>query len=542
MRIVMAVFVVAALLAGCSNTPPPPVVGTVAPQPSTAQATKPGEIVVGVDSIAGGFNPHAVADQSTITTALSTMLLPSVFRPAQDGTPQLDRTLMVSAAVTKTEPYTVTYRIRTDAAWSDASPVAAEDFVYLRERMRDEPGTVDSAGYRIISDIKSDEGGKVVVVTFTQPYPGWRSLFSSLLPAHILKDAPGGWDQVLEGGFPATAGPFNIKQTDNARGEIVVERNERYWGQPAVAESVIFRRADALGQTDALRTSHDQMVVSSTDPTLFKALGEKVTVQTAPRPTVATVWLRPTGPDLGNERVRTALVQMLDRDALTKAGGPTATLRADALTLAPSQPGYAPTGLPTHDAAAAAQTLTEAGYTLSSGVWTHEGRPLAVTLGAPKDKEPYASVARELERQLTAGGVQVKLVTPLPDQLVKPGTEPNVLVTGRPVGDDPMAVFAATFGCPPVKPADSSVVPAGNMLGFCDQTLQPTIEAGLTGTKSLNEVIPVLEPQVWRQSVVLPLFQLADSVAIRTELSVRQPTAPLNAPFATAVTWQRNPK
>ncbi|MFD1051893.1 ABC transporter substrate-binding protein, partial [Kibdelosporangium lantanae] len=188
---------------------------------------------------------------------------------------------MVSAAVTKTEPYTVTYRIRTDAAWSDASPVAAEDFVYLRERMRDEPGTVDSAGYRIISDIKSDEGGKVVVVTFTQPYPGWRSLFSSLLPAHILKDAPGGWDQVLEGGFPATAGPFNIKQTDNARGEIVVERNERYWGQPAVAESVIFRRADALGQTDALRTSHDQMVVSSTDPTLFKALGEKVTVQTA---------------------------------------------------------------------------------------------------------------------------------------------------------------------------------------------------------------------------------------------------------------------
>jgi hypothetical protein len=158
------------------------------------------------------------------------------------------------------------------------------------------------------------------------------------------------------------------------------------------------------------------------------------------------------------------------------------------------------------------------------------------------DKEPYVSVARELQRQLTAGGVQVKLVTPLPDQLVKPGSEPNVLVTGRPVGDDSASVLAATFGCPPVKPVDGSVAPAGNMLGFCDQTLQPTIEAGLTGTKSLNEVISVLEPQLWRQSVALPLFQLVDSVAIRTELSVRQPTAPLNAPFATAATWQRNPK
>ena len=50
---------------------------------------------------------------------------------------------MLSAEVTKAEPYTVTYRLRGDASWSDSAPIAAEDFVYLWEHMRDAPGVVD---------------------------------------------------------------------------------------------------------------------------------------------------------------------------------------------------------------------------------------------------------------------------------------------------------------------------------------------------------------------------------------------------------------
>lgn len=547
MRVAVAVVAALAVLTGCSNTPPPPVVGTVTPRPSTP-AAKPGEIVVGVDSIEGGYNPHVLADQSTITTALSTMLLPSPFRTAPDGSPQLDRTLMVSADVTATEPYTVTYRLRGDAAWSDGAPIAAEDFLYLREHMRDEPGAVDSAGYRLISDIRAEAGGKVVTVTFTAPYPGWRSLFSSLLPAHLLKDAPGGWDQVLETGFPATAGPFSIKQLDIPRGEIVLERNERYWEQPAVADRVILRRADQAGLVDALRTGHDQLVVARTDSSglgLLATLGDKVTLKAAMRPAVVSLVLRPAGQDLQDERVRTALTNLLDREALINlgtGGGP--SVRADALVLAPSQAGYAPTGPPPRDPAAAQTLLTQAGYVLTAGVWTREGRPLAVTVGAPLDKEPYLKVAREVERQLTAAGVQAKLVAVEADELL--GTNPadaaapNIVVAPRPVGDNPAAVLASMYGCP-ARSNDSSVVPPGNIAGFCDQSLQPVIDATLTGSMSLSDAIANVEPRLWRQSVAVPLFQLADSVAARPELTTGELTAPLNAPFASAVTWRRNP-
>ena len=82
----------------------------------------------------------------------------------------------------------------------------AEDFVYLRNQMSSQPGVIDPAGYRLISGITARDNAKTITVTFAKPYPGWRSLFADLLPAHLLKDAPGGFANGLNDSFPATAG------------------------------------------------------------------------------------------------------------------------------------------------------------------------------------------------------------------------------------------------------------------------------------------------------------------------------------------------
>src|SRR6266566_1255366 len=103
------------VLAGCTQAPPPPLVTTPAARTSVVLPTDTSRVVVGVDGIGGGYNPHELSDQSAVTTALSTLLLPSVFRTAPDGTPTLDHTLMVSAEVTNASPFTVVYQVRTDA-------------------------------------------------------------------------------------------------------------------------------------------------------------------------------------------------------------------------------------------------------------------------------------------------------------------------------------------------------------------------------------------------------------------------------------------
>ena len=187
-----ALLLALALLAACTGAPPP-VVGQVpvpAPAPTPQLEPDPTELRVGVDDLGIGFNPHRVADDTPVARAMSALVLPSAFRPGPDGEPRLDTTVVTSARVVDTDPYTVSYEIAPAASWSDNAPVAAEDFVYLWQQMRSQPGVVGAAGYRAISDVRSRAGGKAVDVVFDRPFPAWQTLFDHLLPAHLLKDAP----------------------------------------------------------------------------------------------------------------------------------------------------------------------------------------------------------------------------------------------------------------------------------------------------------------------------------------------------------------
>ncbi len=557
-----------AALAGCTNVPAVPLV------PASVTSTPPASadtssVVVGVDGIGDGYNPHSLADQSSVTTALGELMLPSVFRTAPDGTPQLDTSLMVSAQVTNANPFTVTYQVRTDASWSDGTPVDAADFVYLRNEMTTQPDALDPAGYRLISDITARDNGKVIQVAFSQPYPGWRSLFTDLLPGHLLKDAPGGWDSALADSFPATAGPFDIKSLDSAGGEIVLERSDRYWGTPSVLDQVVLRKAAPQDMVDALRDGADQAAVTAPDSagmTLLQQLATAGTVSlsSAPSPALAVVLLRPAGPDLGDLKVRTAVTAAINRAALITAGtggGPMSSLVANDLVVAPTQPGYQASIPPAATAAApnsgtVQAQLTSAGYTLTNGQWSRNGQPLKVTIGVGTGWEPYATIAKLVQQQLQAAGIQASLVTPAASQLYGPdltatpstttatGTggnavvDPDILIGPQPVDYDSPSGLASWFGCPQTLPGSTATAPP-NPLGYCDKSLQPTIDAALTGEMSLSDALSRVEPALWSAEIEIPLFQLSDELAVGKQVTGVTVGAPLTGAFTGAATWNR---
>ncbi|WET83349.1 ABC transporter family substrate-binding protein [Amycolatopsis sp. QT-25] len=564
----------AVLLAACSNTPPPPVVSSSASPVSTSTTKAPSQVVVGVDDVLGGYNPHNLADASQVTSALSQLLLPSVFRAKDDGSFQLDKNLMKAAEVVSQQPFTVAYTIRPDASWSDSAPIAAEDFAYLHEAMRDQPGVIGAAGYRLISDIQSREGGKRVEVTFAKPYPGWQTLFANLLPAHLLKDAPNGWRGALATTFPAVAGPYSIKGLDTARGEITLERNERYWEKPSALDRIVLRAADQDGTLAALRSGNDQFAMTRTDGTGLKRLGElgsAVQLHTVARPTVAQLLLRPVSSTLSDSKVREGLTALIDRGKLiTEAteGGPSGKLRADAQVRVPSAPGFRPTipapGPPsTADPAKGEELLKAAGYTKEAGTWRKNGKNLSLVVASPAKQEPYATIAKELTAQLVAAGIEVNAIAPQPRELfstllampVLDGiqqTTPegagnvgiDIAVIGQVTGGaDVASALASTFGCRPDQLTDKTkaVVP-GNPLGFCDPALQPSIDAALTGATPVADTLSTLEPELWRRNVVIPLFQLADTLAIGSGISGVTAGPPMVGPFGSAVNWTRGPK
>ncbi|GAA0513671.1 ABC transporter family substrate-binding protein [Saccharopolyspora thermophila] len=525
----------------------------------------PVEVVVGVDELEGGFNPHTLADLSPTSSALASLMLPSVFRPAADGSLQLDTTLMESAEVVPdAEKFTVRYRIRREASWSDGAPIAAEDFVYLWEQLRSQPGVADPAGYQLIDDVASRQGGKTVEVTFAKPYPGWQTLFTNLLPAHLLRDAPRGWATVLDEGYPASGGPFAIRQVDLDRGEIILERNDRYWGPPAKSDRIVLRAVDKARQVEALRSGDSHLAVFGADAATMRSLhelGDAVQLITVPRPATMQVLLRPDSRALADVTVRNAVLAALDRQALIEAGtggGPAEQLQAHAQVLAPSERGYTPTepagALPRRpDPAQVERLLGEAGYQRSGGAWVRDGRPLNLVIAAPFEHESYLKIAEAAAQQLRDQGIQATVVTPTGDQLFGEmlATSPrtgesggagsvDMAIAPRPAGGDPAAMMASSFGCPGVA-ADSEQPFPYNVAGFCDELLQPTIDAAMTGQVPFADAAANVESVVWREAIALPLYQQAQVLAVRREVTGVQAGFGLSGPFSTAADWVGTP-
>lgn len=555
-----AVCALVPLLASCTSTPPPSPTTTTKVTPTGHDLS---QIVIGVDEFSEGYNPHAIADISPVTQALAQLMLPSVFRPDAEGDPELDKTLMRSARVVSKDPFTVAYTIRPDASWSDGAPIAAEDFIYLADVMRSEPGTVAPAGYRLIDEVASRRGGKRVEVTFSEPYRGWRHLFSHLLPAHLLKDVPGGWQAALKNSFPSYGGPFAIKSIDTARGEILLERNERYWEKPAAVDQLVLRQSDQQGIAAALRNGNNQFALSRTGAVGLEALrqlGDRVELHTVARPEVAEVLLRPIGEVLADDDARAGIAALLDRDKLIAAGvdgGPSAKLRADAQLASPTEDGYRPT-IPAKaaspDPRRAEGLLEQAGYRKSAGRWqSFGGEPLSLTVASPGKREPYAAIANELTEQLADAGIKARAVTPDPRELFAtdpagPDAEPvaggdgvHIVVAPRPVGADDAATFASRFGCRAQRDPESSdsAMAPGNVAGFCEKRVQEFIDATVTGDRPLAPSVDEVEPLLWRANVTIPLFQLADTLALTGDVAGVSAGPPLAGPFGSAVNWIR---
>ena len=144
--------------------------------------------------------------------------------------------------------------------------------------------------------MRSRAGGKAVDVVFSQAYPAWQHLFSDLLPAHILKDAPGSWTGALTGGLPASGGPFRIVSVDRARGEILLARNDLYWATPAVVDELLLRSFEPDALAAGLAAGDVDIALPEAGPSIRAELGglqPAPRLQSAPQPIVTVRKVRP---------------------------------------------------------------------------------------------------------------------------------------------------------------------------------------------------------------------------------------------------------
>jgi ABC-type transport system substrate-binding protein len=446
-----------------------------------------------IDSIGPGFNSHLLSDQSPVNAAISSLVLPSSFRPVPDpASPtgsrwELDPTLLESAAVTNENPFTVTYKIRPEAQWTDNAPIGADDFWYLWRQMVSHPGVVDPAGYDLITGVQSVEGGKTAVVTFSQQYPAWRELFNDILPAHIVKDVPGGFASGLARALPVTGGQFRVENIDPQRDEILLARNDRYWSEPAKPDQVLFRRGGAIAAlADSIRNGDTQVAQVHGGAAAFAQLSAIPDVRTARivTPRVMQLTLRAQQPALADSQVRKAILGLLDVDLLASVGAGdenTVTL-AQAQVRSPSDPGYVPTAPPAMTKEAALALLANAGYQVepvesglpptpgipvpenNRGRVTKDGVPLTLVLGVAANDPTAVAVASTAADQLRNVGIAASVAALDPvalygDALIN--NKVDAVVGWHQAGGDLATALASRYGCPALEATAVSTTTPG---------------------------------------------------------------------------------
>lgn len=492
----------ALLIGGCTVSPPPAPQSTETTASTPPPPPKATQIIVGIDNIGAGFNPHLLSDQSPVNAAISALVLPSAFRPVSDvESPtgsrwEMDSTLLESAEQSTVDgKFTVTYKIKPEASWTDNAPIAADDFWYLWRQMVSQTGVVDPAGYDLITGVQSIDGGKTAVVTFSQPYPAWRELFSDILPAHIVKDVPGGFPAGLARTLPVTGGQFRVDTIDPQRDEILLARNDRYWAEPAAPDQILFRRSGApAALADSIRNGDTQVAQVHGGAAAFAQLSAIPDVRTARivTPRVMQLSLRAQQPALTDDRVRHAILGLLDVDLLASvgAGSDNTVTLAQAQVRAPSDPGYVPTAPPAMTLETAMTLLREAGYdvepdapgsaapTPSAGSRTSaapapppvvtrgniskDGEQLALVIGVAANDPTSVAVANTVADQLRNVGIAASVSALDPVVLYGEALAENTvdaIVGWHRAGGDLATSLASRYGCRALEPITLSTVP-----------------------------------------------------------------------------------
>jgi ABC-type transport system substrate-binding protein len=385
--------------------------------------------------------------------------------------------LLVSADVTNDNPFTVTYKIRPEAQWTDNAPIGADDYWYLWRQMVSQPGVVDPAGYDLITGVQSVEGGKTAVVTFAQPYPAWRELFNDILPAHIVKDVPGGFAAGLVRALPVTGGQFRVESIDPQRDEILLARNDRYWGVPAKPDLILFRRGGATAAlADSIRNGDTQVAQVHGGQAAFAQLSAIPDVRTARivTPRVMQLTLRAQQPALADPQVRQAILGLLDVDLLASvgAGSDNTVTLAQAQVRSPSDPGYVPTAPPALTKEAALALLAGSGYQVqpvetpqpptpgtpvpdtNRGRITKDGQPLTLVLGVAANDGTSVAVANTAADQLRSVGITASVLALDPPVLYGDALDANrfdAIVGWHQAGGDLATALSSRYGCPALE-------------------------------------------------------------------------------------------
>lgn len=433
-----AATVALSVVAGCSTaeTPsgdaPPRGVGQTSACPAGGTLTEmfrrpavgpSGNVTAAVEGGIVDYNNNTAQANNFVNSVLS-LVQPSAFFVDNELGVCVDGDVMSSVEITSEDPLTIRYTIRPEAVWSDGTAVSCKDF-YLAwlaatSSAKNAAGAAafdpaSSTGYDQMQPPECSAEGKKVTTTYTTPFADWRSLFSTMVPAHVIEKSSGVADvtalqaddtsatvqrfakayiDTFTGYQPEaalSAGPYAIQSIGDEQSVLV--RNPAWWGEAAGPESLtLVTNADGQSQVQALQNQEVAVIAPQPDAALAQQLrGSEgivfnayagLTYEHIDFQMKLPLFQGPTGAAL-----REAVFWCVDRvdliDKLVREVNPD-TVPLGSFTFMPAEPDYVDhySQYRAADIAKAKQVLEAAGWRLGSdGVYAVDGKRAEFRLG-----------------------------------------------------------------------------------------------------------------------------------------------------------------
>ena len=297
------------------------------------------------------------------------------------------------------------FALRPTARFHDGTPVTAAAVVRCLNAARVAPALLSAAP---IQQIDTD-GQQTVVIRLSAPFQGLLALLShsSTMIVAPSSFAANGSLQSIVG-----SGPYRVTTLTPPQ---LVEAAvfDGYDGPKPAIERVRYLAA-GRAETRALMAESGQADLAySLDPASLQRLLKRpqVRIESVLLPRTAILKLNAAHPNLQDVRVRRALSLAMDRAGMAKA-----LLRDPALAASqlfpPGLSGWHNPDLPalTHNPAAAAQLLAQAGWTpAADGLRNASGQPLTLTLRTFPDRPELPVIASALQAQWRQAGIAVQV-------------------------------------------------------------------------------------------------------------------------------------
>jgi len=390
------------LVVGCGRRTPtatPTIAATLTPSPSptpspTATATPTGPLViVGSESFAQiePFQPRTTIERTVAGTLYDTLL--SV--DPHDGSL---RPGVASDWTVSDDDRTITISLPSDLRWSDGEALTADDVAFsIRQALATNDGENVGPYLHLVADVAVRDAQHIQVQLERAFCPALYDLAAvPIVPQHTKDDTRQG--QITEGAY------LRANQ-----GQPLFARNPYHLPAPARFDSWTYR---AVTKTTAIVSAINRGTAAAgllpADTVLSDRPEARWVITPSNRLTSLAYHLD--HPILRDRRVRQALAQAIDRNALVRAvfGVSQPLLKTHlppghwAAQQAPPPPAY--------DLAQATQLLEQAGWADhdGDGIRDRGGHPLRLELMAPLGSQRAEDVSLYLRRQLRSIGVDLR--------------------------------------------------------------------------------------------------------------------------------------